>query len=151
MTDLEYSKLQTKDVDEVVPLLKEFFLKSNLKEVGSFDPFRVMGILFNLVNQESFLGIVVRDRGELVGIITANIVPNLFQKGNVCAEQIWYVKDSHRNTTIGMRLFDAMERWAKSKGCTQIQVGSAEGYSNVSRIYSKLGYTKIDSSYWKEI
>ncbi len=55
----------------------------------------------------------------------------------------WYVKPEHRRSGVGRRLIDAAERWARSRGCTEMG-SDADLQNDVShRAHRALGYVEI--------
>ena len=151
MTKPNYRRMVYDDIPQVVSMMEDFFYMSKLPSVGSFDTYRVASVLEGLVPSDKFFGFVAVVDNKIVGLITAHITPSLFEHGDICSELVWWVSKEYRGTTIGLRLFYYMEEWAKFKGCSTLQVGGAEGYSNVENMYLKLGFTKIDSTYWRKL
>jgi aminoglycoside 6'-N-acetyltransferase I len=57
--------------------------------------------------------------------------------------EAWYVRPEHRRSGVGRRLIDAAERWARSRGCTEM--GSDADLQNVVShdAHRALGYVEV--------
>lgn len=148
MTELKYRVASEDDVEKMLFGMEEFFYFSRLKEVGTFDKERVRKILTSLVKSPEFIALVCKKEEEIIGFITAFKSPNLFEEGTVCAEQVWWVSHDFRGTKVGLTLLKLMLQWAKEQNCSIVQMGSAEGYSNVTKIYEKMGFVHVESTFW---
>jgi len=151
MTKLNYRRMNYSDIESVIPLMEEFFYLSRLPNVSTFDYSRVSRVLHEFVQSDKFFGFIAEADGRIVGVITAHMSPSLFDNGDICSELVWYTIKEYRGTSVGLRLFHYMEEWARYKGCSLLQVGGAEGYSNVEKMYSRLGFTKVDSTFWRKL
>lgn len=143
-----FRRMVVGDIQKCIPLLEEFFYKSKLPQIGVFNSDRVKEVLYSLIDKDTFFGTVVEEDGEIIGLITAYETPNLFSSGSICAELVWYIKEGERKYKDGLKLFAMMLNWAKSRKCAIVQAGGAEGYSNIEKFYEKLGFIKVDSTYW---
>lgn len=148
MTAFKTRVAEERDLVDVVRLFKDFFYLSEIWKVGSFEEDYVLDLVKTLLSNRDVLVQVAENKdGKIVGVISAIKAPAMFNKSSVCFEQVWYIDNEYRGTTLGLRLLKDMNVWAKSVGCSMVQMGSAEKYSNVEAIYTRLGMTKINSNY----
>lgn len=90
---------------------------------------------------------VARDGdGDLVGFVEAALRDwaEGCQTRPVGYVEGWYVAPKYRRRGVGRRLVDAAERWAVSRGCTEM--GSDAEIANVlsHRAHAALGYAEVE-------
>jgi len=144
---LKTRNMIVEDVPKVVPLLEEFFYLSKMGLVGSFNKLYVSSLLNSLLGNPSAFLHVACDKDEIIGVLIALAAPSMFDEHLECYEQVWFVDKKYRGTSIGVRLLYDMNKWAKETGCKYVSMGSAEQYSEVEKMYEKLGLIKINSTF----
>jgi aminoglycoside 6'-N-acetyltransferase I len=55
----------------------------------------------------------------------------------------WYVEPGHRLSGVGRRLIEAAERWARSRGCTEMGSDADLGNEVSSGAHRALGYAEV--------
>lgn len=89
-------------------------------------------------------------KGFVVGFIApAFLEPTKKQ----CQELAWYVEPMYRGTTVAIKLMKMYEREASLQKCDYVSMVSLEALEPESTgdIYSRLGYTKLENHYRKEL
>jgi len=56
----------------------------------------------------------------------------------------WYVAPEHRRRGVGRRLIEAAERWARSRGCTEMGSDAEIANTLSHRAHAALGYEEIE-------
>lgn len=88
--------------------------------------------------------ILVAERGgEVAGVLSLHMIPLFHAPGLAGRITSLAVADEHRSRGIGARLIGEAEAWAWSKGCTKIEVTSADRRLDAHRFYERHGY-RID-------
>lgn len=95
------------------------------------------------VNDEDKVAIVKEDGGILLGIVGPSLVGPFKQ----CAEIAWWVDPSKRGGSL--KMLTLYEEWAKSKGAKLIEVKSLSKFPETEKIYSRLGYQPVETSWLK--
>jgi GNAT superfamily N-acetyltransferase len=86
-----------------------------------------------------------------VGLLAGMKVPHLFSEQELAIEQVWWVDPEHRNTRYSLMLIGLFEEWAKRTNCNQVVMGGLDGSTNVSKLYTRLGFKLAEYSFTKDI
>jgi GNAT superfamily N-acetyltransferase len=109
----------------------------------------------NVLVDTDNLVFTARDEADvIIGLILGTMSsPYLLQiNRKVASELLWWVEKEHRNSPVGLRLFNAFESWASC--ADTITVGHYEGTEEsetISRLYQRKGYTPMERNYIKEM
>ena len=102
---------------------------------------------------ESGSGVIfgLRDKGVIVGAIGGLVFPDLYSGVLRATEMFWFVRGESRGD--GLRLFHALEDWAKMRQCTQIVMVhlSDSMPDRLKGIYERLGFIEMETHFVKEI
>lgn len=85
--------------------------------------------------------------GMIVGF--ANSIP--FSNEKIAAELAWWVDEDKRGTKGSLLLFKAYEDWAVRIGAKISQMAMLDEVTNLTKFYTKQGYTPAERSYVKRI
>lgn len=86
--------------------------------------------------------------GKVVGLIAGIVSAKYFCSGKSLQEIVWFVHPDHR--TVGVRLLRAFEQLARDEGCDDVMLTHLEG-NDLSGIYEKLGYKRVQTTYLKGV
>jgi len=90
-------------------------------------------------------------RGQVIGFASCHIVPLIHQSGNLCRITAIIVAHGFRNSNIGHTLMQVVERHARSRRCTKIEVTSGQHRSKAHRFYGRLGYREVSRRFLKDL
>ena len=86
------------------------------------------------------------ESGELVGFVEAALRD--WAEGcrtrPVGYVEGWYVTPEHRHRGVGRRLVEAAERWAVSRGCTEMGSDAELANTLSHRAHAALGYSEVE-------
>lgn len=105
-------------------------------------------------NEKTVILAVDEKTNEAVGLISGCISEHLFNRERTAFEVTWWVKPEHRGAKVSLKLFGALEYWARKMGCSYIQFGAAQGteYSDkVAKLYVRNGYIPTEATFLKAI
>lgn len=110
--------------------------------------------LMDLVDGSNSDLLLLVDNNDIIGIMGITKFQSPFGKEQVANEHYMFIKQGC-SVTGGKRLIDAAQKWAKSKGCSHIIMNASNAASDlhdkVCSFYERLGLTKFETSYIKEI
>lgn len=93
------------------------------------------------------------DQGDVIGLLGGHFAKDPFNGALIAAEQFWFVLPEARGTSAAMRLLDAFEVEAKSRGVKKILMVRLEGaFAEIlDKVYVRRGYVAVERTYAKEI
>jgi len=137
------------DTLDCLVLFKSFHKES--KQPFKFDTARTLETFQTSVNSESAIRFFVAElNGEIVGFVSAIVYQHLFSKDKTADELAWYVDKEHRGGSAALRLLKTYEEWAIGQGVRCVTMSHIEDLADLSRMYNKLGYKKIEATFQKE-
>lgn len=128
------------DSTKAVRLLLSFHKNSGL-------PFKTSAAwalaLFNeCVNSEDKIAII-KDGGILLGAVSKSLLGPFKQ----AQEIVWWVEPEFRGNSLEM--IKIYEKWAIEKEALFIELKSLEAFKETGRIYKRLGYEPVETSWLK--
>jgi len=138
-TDLNI--LHSKGAPDIFVTFKE--TPQNLEFVGAI-----------LKNKDAVL-FVAQSGGEIIGLIQANImkspdIPVFVKRKYIHIEDIC-VEKKYRQSSVGKRLMESVEKWALSKGISVIDLNVWDFNKNAMFFFKSIGYTPERHYMWKTI
>lgn len=130
------------DSHKAVKLLLSF--KKNSELPFSTNAAWALALFQNCVNDKNKIAII-KDGGILLGAISNSLLGPFKQ----AQEIVWWVEPDKRGSSINMvRMY---EKWACENGCKFIELKSLEKFKEVEKLYSKIGYSPIETSWVKVV
>lgn len=99
-----------------------------------------------------FIGLVA-DTGKIVGMAAGFVSPVYFNRAHMSGEELfWWVSDEAPQMT-GIRLLEALEDAARSKGCETFQMKSIDllNGGRMARLYERRGYRASEHTFIKRL
>ncbi len=138
-------KAELKDKEQILNILDEFrevcilqiFKRREVSTTAKMDG----GLVFDkLILNNDYVVFVVEEDGEIVGIITAYLVPMLrLGKYRVEVEE-FFVQPKWQGKGVAKELMDAVVNWAKENIATKINLESDFGLDRGHHFYEKYGF-----------
>lgn len=106
---------------------------------------------FNAYDCGNLVCITCRDSGKLVGITAFFLLPYLYSKHHrIAIEDLYYVSESHRKGSIGIRLLKEAEKVLKFNGASIINV-VCKAHQDRTTLYERLGYRYTEKHFSKQV
>ncbi len=86
--------------------------------------------------------LVAQSAGEVVGLMSAEVVPYFPNGSTMCRVTSLVVSSRHRRRGVGEKLLAAAAEFARQHRCSGIEVTSAERRVDAHRFYQKLGFSR---------
>ena len=96
----------------------------------------------------------IRDgSGRPLGLFGAFFHTDPFSGWKTASESFWFVLEEARNSSVGIRLFDAFENEAKLRECKKILMVHLDGEFGpaLSKLYARRGYKVAENIYGKTL
>lgn len=137
------------DIFDILVLAREFSReapKSHKWDKDKTEQFVLSAI------QNTNMGVFVIDvDGEIQGALIGLLSEFYMSHKTIASELAWFVSKDFRGTVSSIKLVKHFEKWAKSNGANYIGMCDIEGIINLSSLYTRMGYSKAESVYLKEI
>lgn len=146
----------TDDLDGISRCAEAFFEYAEFKKNGmptDINSFRRS--VSNFINDDN--GIVlclVNEDDIVVGGISGMVAPWPFNfRLRMCFEFYWWIDHQYRGGTNAFRMLRAFERESKKLGAKHVvMIGiSNDRFKGMERLYSKMGYSHLETLFSKEI
>lgn len=79
------------------------------------------------------------------GVLLAMCGPSLMGPFTVAQEVVWWVDPAHRGNSVGM--LREFEQWATLRGVFAIEVKSLAKFPEVEKLYERVGYARLETSW----
>ncbi len=125
-----------------------------LEELGYPDePGRIVGRVGRFAADPSSRFLVAEDSGELVGLASASVMPLAHEEGSWCRLSALVVARGRRRSGAGSALVEAVELFARERGCALVEVTSGERAEREAahRFYAALGYEEVSRRFLKKV
>lgn len=141
------------DIPRLIELGMEFFEMTELGNVTEYDAQSAGKTLTAMIEGRDATVLVIEIEGEIVGVAGAMIYPFFFNLNHrVAQEFFWFVSVEHRGGRESIRLFQALEAWAKDNGADSMaMVALGCNYESVSEFYRKQGYYRQETSFMRRL
>lgn len=139
------------DVPEIVRMSAAFYPTTHYAQWCDMDEDTVADLATNLIENHIFL--VAESEGRLVGMVGIFLAPFLFNR-HACfgVEVVWWVDPAARGSHVAASLLQAIEHPARDAGADRIQmVHMPNSPPQAAALYERLGYSRSEVSYTKEI
>lgn len=159
MEEVIYERATTSDLGELIPLMEQQIKAHPIgyllleRDLGAWAPFLLKVIQFGTI-------IVARRRVtrwvnhvkvhpvEIVGAIGAVALPHPLGGDLYADEVMFWVVPAHRGGTIGPKLLEALEAWARQKSVRVLKCSSPVG-ANLGDHYKRLGFVEVETAFAK--
>lgn len=149
-TATEVREATKDDLLDCLLLFKQFHRES--AQPFNFDVARTSQIFEDSLSEDSPVKFFVADsKGEIVGFVCCIVYQHLFSTDKTANELAWFVAKEHRGGSAAIRLMKTYEAWAMAQGVRCITMSHIEYLADLTKLYKKLGYSKIESTFQKEI
>lgn len=103
------------------------------------EPFLERRIVEQLSHPDALL-LVAHSAGQVVGLISLHIIPQLARAGDFCRISFLCVEEGMRGMGVGALLEQCAEQHARSLGCERIELHSNARRLAAHRFYARIGY-----------
>ena len=134
-------------------ILSKMFAKE-AKQNGynlSFKQDKFLNTFLKVVNNPDYYYILAEVDGETVGFFLGVVFNPMFSDDIIAAEMFWWIDKDHRGHKISIQMLNSFEDWSKKSGATQVNVSDLQSVKNLDKLYERLGYTKSEVTYRKDL
>lgn len=103
------------------------------------------------LNSETSQCLVAETAGEVIGLISSELVPYFPTGTTICRVTSLVVSSQHRRGGVGEKLLAAAAEFATGHRCSGIEVTSAERRADAHRFYQKLGFSRTAFRFFRAL
>tara|TARA_R100001460_G_scaffold4206_2_gene12133 strand:+ start:10509 stop:10973 length:465 start_codon:yes stop_codon:yes gene_type:complete len=141
-------KANKDDILGILVLAKEFSMEA--PKTHKWDINKTTNFLLSALTNPNMEIFVSEKEGEVTGAIVC-VVTEMYMSNTVIASDLaWFVRKDLRGSPSSIRLLKTFEEWGRSKGANYLGMADIEGINNLSKLYSRLGYSVSETTYLKE-
>lgn len=139
------------DVPEIVRMSAAFYPTTHYAQWCDMDEETVADLASSLIENHIFF--VAEDGEHLIGMVGLFIIPFMFNRHATSAgEVVWWVDPEARGSRVAASLLQAVEGACRDAGADRIQmVHMPNSPPQAAALYEKLGYSRSEISYTKDI
>jgi len=89
--------------------------------------------------------------GIAQGILMMVAFDHSYGPVRVSKDSMWWIDPTHRGGTAAVRMLDAAEEWARSRGCAFGGIAGMGGDPNIARLLERRGYRAAEVHYLKPL
>lgn len=135
------------DIDRIVELGQRFRICTKYAGFIAASADAMEELAYNLITGNDSAVFLADLDGLTVGMLGLVTFKHPISGETFGSELFWWVEPEYRGH--GIRLLYAAERWARSRGARAFQMIAPT--SDVAAIYSRLGYTEVETLYQKRL
>jgi GNAT superfamily N-acetyltransferase len=134
------------DIPHLVVMILHFIRSGEYGGHLDENPDVIFDTMLQLIESEDAI-LLVEDKGKPVGTLGGLLFRHPLSGQAFFSELFWWIEPGLRGN--GRALPKQAEQWARERGATYSIMVSPE--ERVSRLYEKLGYTKLEEHYIKRL
>ena len=69
----------------------------------------------------------------------------------LATELAWFVSKDYRGKKGSILLLKSFENWAKTQGANYVVMGDIDGIASLEKLYTRMGFSKSETTYMKEV
>jgi ribosomal protein S18 acetylase RimI-like enzyme len=95
--------------------------------------------------------VVVQSAGEVIGLISAELVPYFPNGSTICRVTSLVVSSHHRGRGLGEQLLAGVADFAREHHCSGIEITTAEHRLDAHRFYRRLGFSRTSFRFFQAL
>lgn len=95
--------------------------------------------------------LVLEEDEEIVGAIVGLLNEMYMSQTVIATELAWFVSKDYRGKRGSILLLKAFEEWAKDSNADYVCMGDIHGILTLEKLYTRMGYSKCETTYMKEV
>ena len=145
-------KAEQYDYDGINSLITEFFNESLSDFIYELDIDSIR-TSFEVMVEKYIVLVAIKD-DAVVGVIAGTLAPADLNHNLIIATEImWFVNKEHRDSTVGVKLFRAFEKYTEEQGATHIAMAFMENLhpDRIKKFYESKGYKPMQTQYIRSV
>jgi GNAT superfamily N-acetyltransferase len=111
----------------------------------------VQGAVVDVLLEQGGVWAVETEMGAIVGMLGIALSPLPISGELAGIEMFWWLDPDWRRGTLGVRLLDRGERWARAQGAIWLQMIQPIGNERLGEFYRRRGYIALETTHQKRL
>jgi GNAT superfamily N-acetyltransferase len=107
--------------------------------------------LEHALHNDSSCCLVAQSAGDVIGLISAELVPYFPDGSTICRVTALVVLPPHRGRGLGEKLLAAVTDFARRHHCAGIELTSSERRVDAHRFYQRLGFSRTSFRFFQTL
>ena len=95
--------------------------------------------------------LILEQDDEIVGAIVGLLSEMYMSQTILATELAWFVSKDYRGKKGSILLLKSFENWAKAQGAHYVVMGDIAGIASLEKLYTRMGFSKSETTYMKEV
>lgn len=140
------------DIPVMVKLGKEFFDFTELGRITEYDADSAAKTFKALIENEMATILLIEIDGKVVGGAGAVLSPFYFNLNHITGQEFfWFVSEKYRGTKESLKLFNALEGWAKDQGANSFFMIALKCNDGIKKLYEHKGYYEQETHFARRV
>lgn len=135
------------DIPRLIEMGQRFVEETPYRDLIAIDPDRLSATVRYVLASENGVVLVSGSDASITGMIALTAYDHPYSGERTAFELVWWVEPEARGD--GVRLLRAAEEWAREQGAKHMQMVAPN--AKVGRLYSRLGYAPVETSYQRSL
>ena len=121
-----------------------------LPETHAAEMDKISSMIQHCINDDNAVAIIAVEDDLVVGALLGIVAETWLSYEVSATEVCWFVDKNYRGKDAS-KVMKAFEDWAESKDADYITVADIQGIANLESLYTRNGYSKVETSYSKRV
>ena len=149
MTNPTIREATEQDIFDILVLGREFSKES--PKTHKWNKEKTEAFVINAIRNTNTTIIILEEDGEIVGFIVGLLSEMYMSYTIVATELAWFVSKDYRGKKGSILLLKKFEEWAKKNNANYVCMGDIHNITNLEKLYTRMGYSKSETAYMKEV
>lgn len=138
-----------KDIFDILVLAREFSREA--PSTHKWDKDKTEAFCQAAIHNTNTTLLILEEDGELQGAIVGLINEMYMSQTVIATELAWFVSKDYRGKRGSILLLKTFEEWAKNSNADYVCMGDIHGIASLENLYTRMGYSKCETTYMKEV
>ena len=117
----------------------------------TFDTVKFTDSFSKVIDNPDYFYYLAEVNKEVVGFFLGAVFKPLFSEDILAVEMFWWLEKEYRGNKVALKMLKSFETWAKEAGASEVSVSDLQGLQSLDNLYGRLGYTRSEVTYKKDL
>ena len=137
------------DIFDLLILSKQFSREA--PKTHKWDKEKTESFIQAAIQNSNTTILILEEDEEIVGLIVGLLSEMYMSQTVIATELAWFVAKEYRGKRGSILLLKTFEEWAKHNNADYVCMGDIHGINSLESLYTRMGYSKCETTYMKEV